>query len=51
MISNNQAKVMESRTKEPQVIFFKSQEDFAKALREGAATTEENGFMEELGEE
>lgn len=41
-----QAKVME----EQQVILCKSQEEFAKALREGTATAEENGFMEETDE-
>lgn len=45
MNKTTQAKHMD----EQQVIFFKSQEDFAKALRESAA--EENGFIEELGEE
>ena len=34
---------------ENQIIFCKSQEEFAKTLKEIAA--EENGFMEELGEE
>ena len=50
MSKTNQVKVMESRTREQQVIFFKSQEEFAKALREGAAPVEENGFMEEADE-
>lgn len=45
MNKTHQAKHME----EQQVIFFKSQEEFTKALREGAS--DENGFMEELGEE
>ncbi len=51
MNKTNQAKVMDSRPREQKVIFFKSQEEFAKALREGAATGEEKGFKEELGEE
>ncbi|MCM3610426.1 hypothetical protein M4S82_04120 [Planococcus sp. MERTA32b] len=45
MNKTTQAKHMD----EQQIIFCKSQEEFAKTLKEVAA--EENGFMEELGEE
>lgn len=45
----NQVKVMESRNTE--VIFFKSQEEFAKALREGTGSAEEKGLVVELTEE
>lgn len=49
MNTTNQVKVMESRSNE--VIFFKSQEEFAKALREGIGAVEENGLAVELTEE
>lgn len=45
----NQVKIMESRNNE--VIFFKSQEEFAKALREGIGLAEENNLVVELTEE
>lgn len=47
----NQVKAMETRTRNNQVIFFKSQEDFAKALREGTGSLEEAVHIEELVEE
>lgn len=46
MSKSIQAKVME----EQQVILCKNQEEFAKALREGVAPVEENGFLEEADE-
>lgn len=49
MNPTNQVKVMESRNDE--VIFFKSQEEFAKALREGIGSAEENGLAVELTQE
>lgn len=47
----NQVKAMETCTRDTQVVFFKSQEEFTKALREGTGAGEEIGFVEELGEE
>ncbi|CEG22045.1 hypothetical protein BN1080_00965 [Planococcus massiliensis] len=49
MNPTTQAQVMETRIHD--VIFFKSQEDFAKALREGTGSAEENGLAVELTEE
>lgn len=49
MNPTNQAKVMGSRNDE--VIFFKSQEEFAKALRECIGSAEENGLAVELTQE
>lgn len=49
MNNANQVKIMETRTKNNDVVFFKSQEEFVKALREGAV--EETGLTEELVEE
>ncbi|MCJ1908293.1 hypothetical protein [Planococcus ruber] len=49
MNATTQTKVMETRIND--VIFFKSQEEFAKALREGAGSAEENGLAVELTEE
>ena len=43
--------MLTNAVEEQQVIFCKSQEEFARTLREVAATGEENGFMDELGEE
>lgn len=51
MNNANQVNAMENRTKNNQVIFFKSQEDFAKALREGIGSVEEAGITDELVEE
>lgn len=45
----NQVNAMETRTRNNDVIFFKSQEDFVKALREGSV--EETGLTEELAVE
>lgn len=47
----NQVNTMEMRTKENQVIFFKSQEEFVKALRDGTGIGEEIGFADDLLEE
>lgn len=47
----NQVTVLETCTRNNEVIFFKSQEEFAKALREGIGSIEENGFVVELTEE
>lgn len=46
---NQTNQVMESRSNE--VIFFKSQEEFAKALREGSGSVEEKGLIVELAED
>lgn len=51
MNNTSQVKVMETRTRNNEVIFFKSQEEFAKALREGIGSAEENGLVVELTEE
>lgn len=40
----------EAHTLDNQVIFFKSQDEFAKALREGIGAFEETGSLEELAE-
>lgn len=42
---------MNNNIEEQQVIFCKSQEEFARTLREVAAAGEENVFMEEMSEE
>lgn len=49
MNPTTQTKVMETRIND--VIFFKSQEEFAKALREGTGSVEETGLAVELTEE
>ncbi|MGK7379603.1 hypothetical protein ACSFXN_17445 [Planococcus sp. 1R117A] len=51
MNQTNQIKAMETRTRDSQVVFFKSQEEFAKALREGTGAGDEIGFAEELRED
>jgi hypothetical protein len=48
MSRTNPVNVTEARPSDNQVIFYKSQEEFAKALREGAGAMEETGFTEEL---
>ncbi|MGK7376388.1 hypothetical protein ACSFXN_01025 [Planococcus sp. 1R117A] len=48
MSRTNQVNLTEAHTRDNQVIFFKSQEEFAKALREGTGAFEEPGFTEEL---
>lgn len=45
----NQTSVMETRIHD--VILFKNQEEFAKALREGTGMVEENGLAAELTKE
>ncbi|MCP2033565.1 hypothetical protein L1279_000548 [Planomicrobium sp. HSC-17F08] len=50
MNRTNQVNVAESHTTENQVIFFKSQDEFAKALREGIGAFEETSSIEELTE-
>jgi len=50
MNQTNQVNTMETRTRNNEVIFFKSQEEFAKALREGIGSAEENGLVVELTE-
>ena len=47
----NQVKAMETPARDNQVIFFKSQEEFAKALRDGTGVGEESNFAEELGKD
>lgn len=49
MNPTTQTKAMETRIND--VIFFKSQEEFAKALREGTGSVEETGLAVELTEE
>ena len=51
MSKTSKIKVMETRAKDNHILFFKSQEDFARALREGVGTSEENNFTEEIMEE
>ncbi|WKA57802.1 hypothetical protein QWY16_15045 [Planococcus shenhongbingii] len=50
MSRTNQVNIAEAHTIDNQVIFFKSQDEFAKALREGIRAFEETGFIEELAE-
>lgn len=47
----NQLKAMENRTGEDHIFFFKSQEEFTKALREGVGAADGIGFSEEVAEE
>lgn len=51
MNQTNQVNTMETRTRNNEVIFFKSQEEFVKALREGIGSTEENSLAVELTQE
>ena len=51
MSKSSQMKVMEARSKDNQILFFKSQEDFAKVLREGVGAGDEIRMSEELMEE
>ena len=50
MNRTNQGTMAEAHTTDNQVIFFKSQDEFAKALREGIGAIEETGSVEELAE-
>lgn len=50
MNRTNQVNMAEANTTDNQVIFFKSQDEFAKALREGISSFEETGAIEELVE-
>lgn len=50
MSRTNQVSMTESHTTDNQVIFFKSQDEFAKALREGVGAFEETGSIEDLAE-
>ncbi|MGK7376384.1 hypothetical protein ACSFXN_01005 [Planococcus sp. 1R117A] len=48
MSRTNQVNIIKDHSRDYQVSFFKSQEEFAKALKEGTGAFEETGFIEEL---